>query len=266
MRSLVVKIIFLWLTTSSLPFLAYASIAADNANTQPNSTLFDANSEKWQFSSNKNGVEIHTRKAPNSEYKAFKATTIISAPVADVLAVIADAASCPLWVENCEKSDTVSIKSFGDRYGYAINNLPWPFKDRYVIVHIVTKQAEPENDIIISMTAVTKAESSKLPAQALSELEESGNVRIQISRSKYTLESIEGEKTKVTWIQHADPEGSLPSWLVNLMITDLPINSLSNLHNVAQLDRYKNAQLIYNELKQLNGLKLSNGEYINSAP
>ena len=92
----------------------------------------------WQLQKESAQRRIHTAPVAHSSFKAFKAETTIAQPIDAVLAVIAHPASCPLWVDGCLHSQSLGINSFSDRYGYALNDLPWPFRDRELIVHIAT--------------------------------------------------------------------------------------------------------------------------------
>lgn len=235
------------------------------ANTAESSSDIDASSSllfdpglEWNLETSENAIRIYTRPEQGSGFRAFKATTIIDSPIADLLAVLADAPSCPLWVENCIESGTVLLKSFEDRFGYALNDLPWPLKNRYVIVHIKTFQQSPSSNIYISMTT-----HDELTNDITDQLATPENIRLNKSKTQYILSPLDEGKTQLTWMQHADPEGTLPSWFVNMMITELPLKSLAKLKEIVNLPRYQNAELIYNEANKLQGLRLSNGEHIN---
>ena len=60
---------------------------------------------------------------------------------------------------------------------------------------------------------------------------ETVGVRAQLNQSKYLLEPLGENKTRVTVEIHTDPKGLLPAWLVNLIQKGWPVKTLNNLKN-----------------------------------
>ncbi|MFT5719047.1 MAG: hypothetical protein ACI9T7_003258, partial [Oleiphilaceae bacterium] len=122
---------------------------------------------------------------------------------------------------------------------------PWPFKNRDIIVNIVTSNNPDTDEITITMSS---------DKTLVSETDEA--VHITDSHAKYILRPIKKNITEFVWIQHTEPAGKLPAWLVNSMIIDLPLNSISKLQEVAKLKKYQDAMIEFDSQKQIQGLKL----------
>ena len=217
----------------------------------------------WQLQKESAQRRIHTAPVAHSSFKAFRAETTIAQPIDAVLAVIAHPASCPLWVDGCLHSQSLGINSFSDRYGYALNDLPWPFRDRELIVHITT-QAKAPDTIHISMRAI--GDNETLPDDTSPPPARQHATRILHSHAHYVLKAIDQNHTSVVWSQHMEPGGSLPAWLVNMMLTDLPDKSLEALESVAAAPPYLGSTIHYDTRGHISGLSLGNGERINAAP
>ena len=84
--------------------------------------------------------------------------------------------------------------------------------------------------------------------------ESSSKVRVEHSDTLYELYQQEDGRTHMTWIQHTEPNGALPGWLVNSLAIDLPFKSLQNLESLATLPQYQNHRLIFDESGQLIGV------------
>ena len=67
----------------------------------------------------------------------------------------------------------------------------------------------------------------------------------------------EGESTRMVWVQHTDPNGALPGWLVNSLLVDIPVRSMEALERVANSKKYQGYQLVYDEQGQLTGLRMN---------
>jgi predicted RND superfamily exporter protein len=225
---------------------------SDPFYTKPSNTntLFNEESQDWLHSKTNKNITIYTRNHKSSNFNAFKAVAKIDQSIESILAVISDPTSCPLWVDNCiESSNYINHqqekKQFNNRYGYALNHLPWPFKNRDIIVNIVTSNNPNTDEITITMSS---------DKTLISETDEA--VHITDSHAKYILRPIKKNITEFVWIQHTEPAGKLPAWLVNSMIIDLPLNSISKLQEVAKLKKYQDAMIEFDSQKQIQGLKL----------
>src|SRR5690606_41752509 len=94
-------------------------------------------------------------------------------------------------------------ESFRKRYAYAVNDLPWPVQDRDYVLEINTSNDATTGEFSMSMYAV----SDKRP-------EESKYVRVTVAETHYFFRPQGEDKTEMTWLQHTEPGGSIPSWLV----------------------------------------------------
>jgi hypothetical protein len=84
---------------------------------------------------------------------------------------------------------------------------------------------------------------------------ESGSrVRVDRSDTLYRF-TPEGDKTRMVWVQHTDPNGSLPGWLVNSLLVDIPVRSMEELERLANREKYQGYQLVYDENGQLTGVR-----------
>lgn len=69
-------------------------------------------------------------------------------------------------------------------------------------------------------------------------------IRIRHSHGYYLLEPLEADSSRVTWVQHTDPGGDLPNWIVNYMIQDMPYKTLRGLRKKVFEEKYQRTRLI----------------------
>ncbi len=227
------------------------------------SPALEENANDWKLVKSQDHLSLFTADYGTSDFEAFKAQAVIDQPLEAVFAVIADPVTCPRWVDGCLKSESLQIESFNNRVGYALNDLPWPFKNREVIVRIHTRSASDANTLYIDM--FTEASLNSLSLDDTS-LEDTSAFRIESSHARYILRRASDEVTELVWMQHTEPGGALPAWLVNSMVIDLPRKSIAKLADVAADARYQNARLQRDNSGHVIGLTLSNGEAINTTP
>lgn len=234
-----------------LSLLLNSILAFSEPKLTPNKhATLSEHSSGWTHKENSDGISIHTQHYKDSDFKAFKAIATIESSIESIFAVISDPTSCPLWVDNCLESYSYPQPSqenpqFNNRYGFALSHLPWPFKNRDLIVNIITSNNPETNEITITMSS---------DKNLISKSDDTIHITHQLV--KYILRPKNKSQTELIWMQHTEPAGDLPAWLVNKMITDLPVNSISKLKDVSKQKKYQEAIIEYDSQKQIQGLKL----------
>lgn len=197
----------------------------------------------WQQRLDSSRIKIYSRPRQGSDFEEFKAVAQINAPLNNIMAVMANPNSCVEWVHGCTVSYGFDELSFNQRHAYSVNDLPWPFRDRDYVLEINTSN-DPETGLIeMRMYAVD----GKKPAS-------DDKVRVEAAETIYFFRAIDDETTEMVWLQHTEPAGSLPSWLVNALIIDIPLNSILALEETAKLPKYQGQSIMYNARGEIIGV------------
>lgn len=197
------------------------------------------NAEGWSLRKETDSIKVFTIDQPDSSFQAFKAVALLDAPIENVMAVMINPKSCVEWVHNCSESYAFGEGNFHDRYAYSVNDMPWPVTDRDYVLRIRTRTEAKGDAIVMDLNAVPDRRD-----------ETDGHIRVDQSDTLYRF-TAEGDKTRMVWVQHTDPNGSIPGWLVNSLLVDIPIKSMEQLEKVAQKERYTNHKLLFNANGQL---------------
>ena len=196
-------------------------------------------SEAWSLREESGKIRIYTMDQSDSSFQVFKAEALLDAPIEAVMAVMVNPTSCMEWVLNCSESYGVGKGNFNDRYVYSVNDMPWPVTDRDYVLHIryTRRRGFRRNHHENGRHSGKRAENSN---------------RVRVHRSDTLYRFIpEDNKTRMIWLQHTDPNGSLPGWLVNRLLVDIPMSSIEELEKVSGLARYQGFHLRYNQNGQL---------------
>ena len=172
----------------------------------------------WQSAKQKGGVEVFTAEVPGSNFLAFKATTIIAAPLERVLAVVMDHESYPDWYDNCRATEVLAEESGQDAVIRLVVKAPFPLSNRDLINRVNVSQLS--DGVLVSL----QSSPTYIP-------EVDGVVRMEKADGSWLLQSTP-EATRVTQTYHADAKTKAPAWIVNRFIIDGPINSLRNLTRI----------------------------------
>lgn len=199
--------------------------------------------EEWTLRKEADHIRVYTIDQPDSSFKAFKAVAVLDAPIENLMAVMANPGSCVEWVHNCTESYAFGEGEFHDRFAYSVNDMPWPVTDRDYVLRIRTRGNQASGEVVMNLNA--------MPDQRA---ENSSRVRVVWSDTLYRF-TPEGSKTRMVWVQHTDPNGALPGWLVNSLLVDIPVRSMEELERVARTEKYQGYQLVYDEQGQLTGIR-----------
>ncbi len=194
---------------------------------------------------NKDGVKVYIYKHKNSDFATFRATTHINASLESILAVMLDTKSNTKWVDACEQSLLIKRLNFYEQYHYQIFYIPFPFTNRDFILHSTMEHNPLNKTITITMSSDPDYCRNKQSNQC-QQINKSELVRVIKSVGTFKLEADE-YGTKITWIQHTDPAGHLPGWLVNQLIKNTAYRSFKNLAEIVKEEQYKYARLTYDE-------------------
>lgn len=203
----------------------------------------------WELRKESDGIRIFTTDLPGSDFAAFKAVADMDVSMSQLMAVMINPKSCMEWVHNCIASRAFGDGDFHDRYAYSVNDMPWPVQDRDYVIRIRTHGEEQSGVVVMDLNAIPDARKDN-----------DDYVRVEKSDTLYRFEPLGPDQTRMTWIQHTEPNGTIPSWLVNSLIVDIPLKSMRKLETVAQKPRYAGYELRFNPAGELADVVKSEGD------
>ncbi len=202
----------------------------------------NAHSEEWEQQASEQGITVEARSLPDSDIKAFRASVRVKAHVESVLALMDDPNSYPHWIHGCSRSVFFDQPDLFRRMSYQVNDMPLWVTDRDLAMEVTVT---PQDTGAFRIDLRNKPEAYP----------DKGLVRLNRLRGTYYLNPNPDGGTDILWQQHAEPGGYLPSWLVNQLLHNIPIKSLSDLRKLvdAEDSPYRDRRLLRNELGEVTG-------------
>ncbi len=191
--------------------------------------------QHWALQKEVDNIRIYTMDQPGSGFQAFKAVAELNVPIENLMAVMINPQSCQEWVHNCTESFAFGQGDFHDRYAYSVNDMPWPVADRDYVLRIRTRGNEQTGEVLMDLNATPGMRA-----------ELNSRVRVDRSDTLYRF-TPNGDQTRMVWVQHTEPNGSLPGWLVNNLVVDIPVKSMQALEAVAQEEKYQGYRIEWAE-------------------
>jgi len=196
----------------------------------------------WNLRKETDSIQVFTIDQSDSSFQAFKAVGVLDAPIENLMAVMINPKSCVEWVHKCTESYAFGEGDFFNRYAYSVNDMPWPVTDRDYVLQIRTHGEGNGHDIFMELNAVPQRRDV-----------EDDYIRVDRSDTLYRFTPM-GDQTHMVWVQHTDPNGAIPGWLVNSLLVDIPIRSMEQLEQVAGKKRYQGHKLVYDAQSKLSAV------------
>ena len=187
----------------------------------------------WQLRKEQGGIRVFTREQQGSNFAAVRAEMILEdVRLSSLVALIDDPSACGLLEARCAESYTVERLSATEQFVYRHNDMPFPIKDRDVVMHFVWTQ-DPITRIV---ELDNRSIEGVLP-------ENPKRIRLPSAVSGWRFEPLGEGKVLTSSEGHLEPGASLPAWLLNSLLVDAPFNTMEAVAAAVRLPRYRSAQL-----------------------
>jgi hypothetical protein len=111
---------------------------------------------------------------------------------------------------------------------HMVLDVPWPIKDRDVAAALTLLHDEEGRRLILTLTGKPEL----IPVDRK-------YVRVPSFDSSYTLRYGREDGVHVTFESTIDPGGSIPGWMMNYSITDMPVKTLNNMRRLVSREKYQ---------------------------
>lgn len=193
-----------------------------------------AAAEEWSLARDRDGIKVWTREVPGHPIRAFKATMTVNSTLTSLLNLILDTESASRWVYRTNRIEL--LERDVDKATFVIRvetNFPWPLMNRDVIVAGSIEQDEVTKAVSVSSYSVRREEYPPAP----------GYIRMPNMEGNWTLRPVGDGRIEVTMLGRADPGGSIPAGIVNLIIHETPYNTLQGMRRLVNDPRYRKTPL-----------------------
>jgi hypothetical protein len=174
--------------------------------------------QSWDFIKERNAIKIYTRKEAGKSLKFYRGVTDINAPAENIFALMEDINNTDWWDKNLTRIKVLLYEKDKRARYYLVYDLPWPVTDRDLCV-----------DVTITIDPVTAER--RITAVSLNGIipEHDDMVRIKDYRQTWIITPAGKEMTHVVLEGFIDPGGTIPDWISNMLIIDLPFKTMSGV-------------------------------------
>lgn len=183
--------------------------------------LANSPSADWKLKKDKEGIAVYTRSVEASDVAEFKAVMSVEGTnLQQVLEVLTNVDGYKELFPDCSEARLLEREGRYNIVHYSRTKAPFPVDDRDGIYQLRTTISANNTKAVLALSVLP----DRLPRT-------DGVVRIPAGSGKWEVEQI-GRNVKILYQFHADPGGSVPTWLVNSAIVDTPYNTMVNLRRM----------------------------------
>jgi hypothetical protein len=171
---------------------------------------------KWELKKNENGIQIFTRKAAVGNVKELRVLCELDVTQAQLINTILDIGNYNSWIYANKKSVILKTESPSKIIYYTQSHLPWPIKDR---------------DLVVELNIYSTPENLNIQVKSIPDVlaKNPDYIRVPYSLATWNVTQAANNKLKIDYTFSVDPGGSIPSWIVNATLTIGPYNSFLKL-------------------------------------
>jgi hypothetical protein len=180
--------------------------------------------QEWEFIKERDSIKIYTRSEENNPVKSYRAEADVRTNMASISSVIGSIESFEWWEENLREIKVLAYEKEKYIRYYLIYDVQWPISDRDLCVEAIIT-----NDPVTGKRTVRAT-----PIEGLIP-EKPDLVRIKNYWQQWTMEPIGNGMLHLTLEGSVDPGGNIPSWLINMVITETPLKIMRKVIEQVQI-------------------------------
>jgi hypothetical protein len=161
------------------------------------------------------GITVSRREQPGCGLPSFRGQGPVRGGVLQILALMLDSSSVEKWADGVDESRLLKHIDDKQELIYLYSDLPWPVRDRDMIVRRTVQVVKPGQEFHIHL----KCEPAATP-------EVSGAVRVKKCSSGFHLTKLDEGSTEIDYEMNLDPGGLLPKWAGSYVAKHVPFKTL----------------------------------------
>jgi hypothetical protein len=173
----------------------------------------------WTTRKERDGIKVEVTAEPGSVFPRYRATMLVDGPMETYLQILDDVDNYTGWLHATVDAKVVELKPDREKVIYCVSRNPWPVQNRDYYALIRSRNIG--DDVHIQWHAVEGPTASAL-------------VRVEKMETFITLQPKPcGTQVHLTLEAHIEPGGSIPGWVVDWFIGEVPFNTLKNMRKLA---------------------------------
>jgi len=180
--------------------------------------------QDWKFIKERDGIKVYTRNEENNPVKSYKGEMDHHTTMKNISELIGNIKSFDWWDENITDIKVLGFENEKYIRYYFIYDLPWPLSDRDLCVESLITNDPITGKRVVHATPLLGVVPEKPDL-----------VRIKNYWQQWDIQPEDNGILHITLEGSVDPGGSIPAWLINMIITDTPLNIMRKVREQVEV-------------------------------
>ena len=169
--------------------------------------------QAWNFIKERDGIKIYTRNEEDNPVKSFRGEMDLVASMEQISKIIGSIESFDWWADDISEIKVLDYSREKYIKYYLVYDVPWPLEDRDLCVETLITNDTIKGTRLVKATPLVGV----IP-------EKPDMVRIKNYWQSWTIEPSGEGILHLTLEGSVDPGGSIPAWIINMVIADTPLS------------------------------------------
>jgi hypothetical protein len=169
--------------------------------------------QDWKFIKERDGIKIYTRNEEDNPVKSFRGEMDLKASMEQISKIIGSIESFDWWADDISEIKVLDYSREKYIKYYLVYDVPWPLEDRDLCVETLITNDTVKGTRLVKATPLVGV----IP-------EKPDMVRIKNYWQSWTIEPAGAGILHLTLEGSVDPGGSIPAWIINMVIADTPLS------------------------------------------
>ena len=169
--------------------------------------------QAWNFIKERDGIKIYTRNEEDNPVKSFRGEMDLVASMEQISKIIGSIESFDWWADDISEIKVLDYSREKYIKYYLVYDVPWPLEDRDLCVETLITNDTIKGTRLVKATPLVGV----IP-------EKPDKVRIKNYWQSWTIEPAGAGILHLTLEGSVDPGGSIPAWIINMVIADTPLS------------------------------------------
>ncbi len=197
--------------------------------------------DNWELIKDESGIEIYSKSGNNVEYIEIKGVSEVKSNLEALVALMQDVTGFKHWMHAAKETSLISKKNDYHFSYYMHSDIPWPAKDRDVVLNLKIFRNSKNGSIYTKTRNITGV------------IPEKNNIqRIASVKSSWKFIPLGEDKIKIIFKTRIKPAIQLPDWLADKIYQLGPYHTIKNMKERVQKKQYQSARI------KLSGIQTQN--------
>lgn len=193
--------------------------------------------DTWELIKEDQGIRVYSKSGISGELIEIKAISHINSALEPFVALMNDVENFKNWMHATREAKIIQREGPYHYTYYMLSDLPWPARDRDVILNLRIHKKEATRAVYIQSRNVRGVINEK-----------DGVRRIQSVQSSWRFIPENNGRIRIVFQTKIKPNVQLPEWLAKMVYHIGPYHTILNMKNMVRDEKYREATVNMEQL------------------